>query len=159
MSTHTVSWTWLGFLVAILVAGAVFLPLMWLTDQFRHGLDADMVHLWATRSPAWFARAVPEAGVLAAPFLILAYWLVRWRRLRRRWFIAIAAAVPATAMLGLSLCASVGEILQPTRGVIPFEANSLTYLPNYLFPTSIAVALSAAALTYLAFAKPAKKPI
>ena len=124
MSTRTISWTWLGLLVAMLVAGAVFLPLMWLTDQFRYGLAADMVHLWATRSPAWFARAVPEAGLLAAPFLILAYWLVRWLRLHRRWFIAIAAAVPAVMMLGLNLYFVIGEILQPTRGVVPFEANS-----------------------------------
>jgi hypothetical protein len=154
---RSVPWAWTGLLVAIPVAGAVVLPLMWLTDQFRYGLDADMVHLWGTRSPLWFALAIPQAGLLATPFLILAYWLVRWRRLQRRWFVVIASAVPASLLLGLNLYYAIDEALRPTRGIMPFEANSFSYLPNYLGPASIAVALCLAALTYLAFAKPAKE--
>lgn len=157
MSSRAVPWSWLGLLVAIPVAGVTYLPLMWLTDQFRHGLDADMVHLWATRSPTWFAIAVATIGVFASPFLILAYWLVRWRKLDRRWFVAIASAVPASLSLGPVLFFAAQEIFRPTRGVIPFETTSFTYLPNYLAPASVAVALGLAAFSYLALAKPARE--
>lgn len=125
---------------------------MWLTDQFRYGLDADMVHLWATRTPVWFVRGIFEIGVFGTPFLILAYWVVRLRGLGRGWFFAIASIVPAAPVLGLGLYFALEEILQPTRGVTPYEASSLTYLPNYLAPVSITAAMWAAAFIYLRIA-------
>ncbi|WP_312783847.1 hypothetical protein [Brevundimonas sp.] len=129
------------------------MPLMWVTDQFRYGLDADMVHLWAEMSVLSLLYGVLGIGLVVLPVLILAYWVVRLGKLRRRWFVILVAAILSLPVLAINLYFMIDELVQPTVGVVPFEASSLTYLPNYLEPASVAVAMALAASIYLAFAK------
>ena len=68
MTRRPVPWSWSGLIVAGLVAGSLLVPLMWLTDQFRRGLDADMVHLWATRTPLDLIGMGVMFSLAAVPF-------------------------------------------------------------------------------------------
>jgi hypothetical protein len=153
MITRAVPWSWRGLGLGALVAGAVFVPLMWMTDQFRHGLDADMVHLWADMSVLSLLYGVFGIGLVVLPVLVLAYWVVRLLKLGRRWFVILVAAILSLPVLAINLYFMIDELVQPTVGVVPFETSSLTYLPNYLAPASVAVAMAIAASIYLAFAK------
>ncbi|MFT4913865.1 MAG: hypothetical protein ACI9YM_002475 [Brevundimonas sp.] len=157
MTRRPVPWSWLGLIVAGLVVGALLVPLMWLTDQFRQGLDADMVHLWATRTPLDLVGMGVVFGLLAIPFYALTYWVVRIAKLDRVWFIVFPAIGAAGPVLGVGLYYSLAELMPPTRGVVPFEASSLSYLPNYLVPAAIALAMSLGALGFLATAR-GKRP-
>ena len=157
MTRRPVPWSWSGLIVAGLVAGSLLVPLMWLTDQFRRGLDADMVHLWATRTPLDLIGMGVMFSLAAVPFHVLAWWVVRAGRLGRAWFIALAAIGAAAPVLVPALLSAFAERVTPTRGVIPFEASSLSYLPNYLVPAAIAFAMSMGALGFLAIAR-GKRP-
>ena len=66
------------------------MPLMWATDQFRYGLDADMVHLWAEMSVLSLLYSVLGIGLVVLPVLVLAYWVVRLAKLRRCWFVTVS---------------------------------------------------------------------
>tara|TARA_R110002051_G_scaffold128381_1_gene202087 strand:- start:370 stop:864 length:495 start_codon:yes stop_codon:yes gene_type:complete len=157
MTRRSVPWSWLGLIVAGLMAGAQLVPLMWLTDQFRQGLDADMVHLWATRTLLDLTAMGVMFSLTAVPFYVLAWWVVRAGRLGGAWFIALAAIGAATPVLVPALLSALAELVTPTRGVMPFEARSLSYLPNYLVPAAIAFAMSMGARGFLAIAR-GKRP-
>jgi len=153
MNPRAVPWTWRGLCLGALAAGAAIVPLMWVTDQFRYGLDADMVHHWAEMSVFSLLSSVLKIGLFVLPFLVVAYWVVRLGNLRRRWFVILLTAVLSLPLLAFRLSSMIYELAQPTIGVVPFEGTGLAYLPNYLAPASVAIAMALAAFIYLAFAK------
>jgi len=112
-----------------------------------------MVHLWADMSVLSLLYGVFGLGLVVLPVLVLAYWVVRLGKLRRRWFVILVAAILSLPVLAINLYFMIDELVQPTVDVVPFEASSLTYLPNYLAPASVAAAMALAAFIYLAFAK------
>lgn len=125
---------------------------MWVTYPLRYGLDFDMVHLRVEMSVLSLLFGVFGIGLVVL-VLVLAYWVVRLGKLRRRWFVILVAAMLSLPVLAIQLYFMIGELVGPTVDVVPFEEASLTYLPNYLAPASLAVAMALAASVYLNFAK------
>lgn len=153
MSRAVLPWSWVGFPFGGLISGASVVPLMWLTGKFRRGLDADVQAMWMFMTPVSLAFLIMVMAVFALAGLVVAYGAARLLKLGSRGFVLLAAGVFSLPVLATNLYYAVDEIFRPTVGVVRFEASSLTYLPNYLLPASIAVAMGAGALVYLAVAR------
>ncbi|TCS15398.1 hypothetical protein EV278_105135 [Caulobacter sp. BK020] len=125
---------------------------MVVTAGFRRGLDADVVPLMMrTRAWEWLAIA-GLLGLLGVPFIILAWWLAG--RLGR-WgvFPLLAAGPPVLLMFANQAYWIIDEALEPPMNIKPFEANSWTYLPNWLELAGIALSFLFAAVAYTKLAQ------
>ncbi|MFN3667912.1 MAG: hypothetical protein ACK4VY_01240 [Brevundimonas sp.] len=117
---------------------------MYFVDMARRGLDADMVFIWATRTPLdWLVGAL-QLGLIGFFFVVASFWMARLFRLRTTGFILLAS-LPAT--IGVLWVA-----LQPTTLV----ANHLFYPPTWLTPASLGWSLAAAAISYVLAARQLK---
>lgn len=141
---HSLPWSWLAALVSWPVFGCVMLPSMYFVDMFRRGLDADMVFLWATRTPLDWLVGAAQLGLIGVVVVVASFWTARLFRLRTTGFVLLAS-LPAT--IGVLWIA-----LQPTTLV----ADHLFYPPTWLTPASLGWSLAAAAISYVFAARSLK---
>ncbi|MBL0947509.1 hypothetical protein [Brevundimonas sp.] len=110
---------------------------MYLVDQTRRGLDADMNHLWATRTPLELLVWATQIGGFGVVVIALSFWLSRLLRLNRFGFVLLTSVPIPIALLLAGLW--------PSTSI----AEPYAYPPTWLFPVALWITLAAAATSYL----------
>ncbi len=130
-------WSWRALLAPWAVSGSLTLSSMYLIDQTRRGLDADMNHLWATRTLLDLLVGAGQIGAIGVFVVVLSFWLSRLFRLQEFGFVLLTS-VPISAVFLLA-------------GLWPrtLIAEPYAYPPTWLGPIALGLTLAAAAASYL----------
>lgn len=130
-------WSWRALLAPWAVSGSLTLSSMYLIDQTRRGLDADMNHLWATRTLLDLLIGAVQIGAIGLALTVLSFWLARLFKWKKRGFVLLTS-------LPVPLAIFWGQI-QPSTLV----AEPYAYPPTWLGPIAFGLTLAAAAASYL----------
>lgn len=148
-----VPWSWVALVVAGLLLGMLLCVGLILIMPFRQGLDADGFSRMMQARMVDLVVAIGLLGLVGLPFLVLGRWLAN-RSTRVRGNLLFLTPVAPTALMFLQQAwYIVSAAMEPPMNIMPFPANSWTYLPNWLELAAIAAAFAGAAGIYLHVAR------
>jgi hypothetical protein len=155
----TVPWSWAALVVAGVLLGMLLGVAPILIMPFRQGLDADGFPRMMQARMADLVFAIGLLGLLGLPFLVLGRWLANRSARARRNFLFLTPVTPTALMFLRQAWYIVSAAMEPPMNIMPFPANSWTYLPNWLELAAIATAFLIAASGYLRVAQAVAGPM
>ncbi|MCY1647344.1 hypothetical protein OVA11_09835 [Caulobacter sp. SL161] len=133
--------------MSAVVLGVCLIVTTYFVAGFRQGLDADGFLRMTQASTPELLIGVGLIGLIGSLFIVLGWWLTKLSS-RQGAFPLLVAGPPVALKFAYQGFSIILAALEPPMNITPFEANSWTYLPNWLGLVGIGASFLFAAVAY-----------
>lgn len=140
-------WSWIALVVSVALLGLCLILTMYFVASFRQGLDADSVPRMMEASASDLLTGMGLIGLIGSPFIVIGWWLARLLK-RPGAFLLLVAGPPVALMFANQAFWIIKAALEPPMNIMPFEADSWAYPPNWLSLAGIGASFLFAAVAY-----------